>query len=144
MPTFHTTIKQMGNNTGIEIPSDIIDALGGGKKPLVRITMNDKTYQSSVATMQGAYMVSLSAANRKLTGVQGGDEIDVTIELDTEPRVYELPEDLAAALAKKPGATEAFHASAPSKRKEFVRQVTEAKKQETRDRRIAKIVDQLS
>lgn len=143
MPIFHTTIKQMGNNTGIEVPSDIINELGGGKKPLVRITMNDKTYHSSVTTMQGAYMVSLSAANRKLTGVQGGDEIDVTIELDTEPRVYELPEDLAAALAKKSGATEAFHASAPSKRKEFVRQVNDAKTQETRDRRIAKIVDQL-
>ena len=143
MPTFHTTIKQMGNNTGIVIPPEIIEELGGGKKPLVTITMNNQTYRSSVATMQGDYMVSLTAANRKLTGVQGGDEMDVTIELDTEPRIYEVPDDLAAALDAKAGATEAFHASAPSKRKEFVRQVNDAKTQETRDRRIAKIVDQL-
>lgn len=144
MPTFHTTIKQTGKNTtGIAIPPDIIDALAGGKKPLVCITMNGQTYRSSVASMGGSYMVSLTAENRDLTGVQGGDEIDVTIELDTEPRIYELPDDLAAALATKSGATEAFHASAPSKRKEFVRQVNDAKTQETRDRRIAKIVDQL-
>ena len=93
--------------------------------------------------MGGAYMVGVSAENRALTGVKGGDEVDVTIELDSAPRTYELPEDLAAALAAKAGATEAFHASAPSKRKEFVRQVTDAKTQETRERRIAKIVEDL-
>ncbi len=144
MPTFHTTILKSGGNTaGIEIPPEIVESLGAGKKPPVNVTMNGKTYRSTVAVMGGAYMVGVSAENRQLTGVNGGDEIDVTIELDTEPRVYELPEDLAAALAAKPGATEAFHASAPSKRKEFVRQVNDAKTQETRDRRIAGIVEKL-
>src|SRR3982751_1906144 len=140
MPTFHTTIiKAGGTATGIEVPPAIIEELGAGKKPPVKVTMNGKTYQSTVAVMCGSYMVGVSAENRALTGVEGGQEVDVTIELDSAPRVYELPEDLATALAAKPGATEAFHAAAPSKRKEFVRQVTDAKTAETRERRIAKI-----
>jgi len=144
MPTFHTTIKKSGGTaTGIEVPPEIVEALGAGKKPPVKVTMNGKTYESTVAVMGGLYMVGVSAENRALTGVNGGDEVDVTIELDSQPRTYELPEDLAAALAGKPGATEAFHASAPSKRKEFVRQVNDAKTDETRQRRVAKIVADL-
>ncbi len=144
MPTFHTTILSSGGTTaGIKIPPEIVEGLGSGKKPAVKVTINGKTYRSTVAVMGGDYMVGVSAENRALTGTKAGDEVDVTLELDSEPRVYELPDDLAAALAAKPGATEAFHASAPSKRKEFVRQVTDAKTPETRERRIAKIVDQL-
>ena len=144
MPTFHTKIiKAGGTATGIEIPPEIIEELGAGKKPAVKVTMNGKTYQSTVAVMSGNFMVGVSAENRALTGVEGGQEVDVTLELDSAPRVYELPEDLAAALAAKSGATEAFHAAAPSKRKEFVRQVTDAKTAETRERRIAKIVADL-
>ena len=144
MPTFHTVIlKSGGTATGIEVPPEIIESLGAGKKPPVLITMNGKTYRSTVAVMGGVYMVGVSAENRELTGVKGGDELEVGIELDSAPRTYELPEDLAAALAVKPGATEAFHTSAPSKRKEFVRQVNDAKTQETRDRRIATIVANL-
>ena len=144
MPTFHTTLKKSGGSTtGIEVPPEIIETLGAGKKPPVKITMNGKTYQSTVAVMGGVFMVGVSAENRALTGVTGGEEVDVTIELDSQPRTYELPEDLAAALAGKSGATEAFHASAPSKRKEFVRQVNDAKTPETRERRIAKIVAEL-
>ena len=144
MPTFHTTILSAGGTTaGIKIPPEIVESLGSGKKPAVKVTINGKTYQSTVAVMGGDYMVGVSAENRKLTETKAGDEVDVTLELDSEPRVYELPEDLAAALAAKPGATEAFHASAPSKRKEFVRQVNDAKSQETRDRRIATIVANL-
>jgi len=144
MPTFHTKILSTGGSTaGIKIPPEIVESLGSGKKPAVKVTINGKTYQSTVAVMGGDYMVGVSGENRQLTGTQAGDEVDVTLELDTEPRVYELPEDLAAALAAKAGATEAFHASAPSKRKEFVRQVNEAKSQETRERRIAGIVSKL-
>ena len=67
-------------------------------------------------------------------------EVEVTLELDTEPRTVDVPDDLAAALAAKPGAREAFDKLAPSARKEHVRQVETAKAQETRERRIAKIV----
>lgn len=144
MPKFMTTIISGGGNTaGIEIPPEIVESLGKGKKPPVTVTMNGKTYRNTVAVMGGVYMVGVSAENRALTGVKAGDTLEVTLELDTAPRTVEVPEDLATALAAKPGSTEAFEAAAPSKKKEFVRQVNEAKSQETRERRIANIVDKL-
>ena len=85
-------------------------------------------------------LVRLAAEHRNAARVTAGDTVDVTLELDTEPRTVEVPADLAAALAAQPGAAEAFAALAPSKRKEFVRQVNEAKAAETRERRIAGIV----
>lgn len=144
MPKFMTTIMSGGGNTaGIVIPPEIVESLGKGKKPPVVVTLNGKSYRNTVAVMGGKFMVGVSAENRELTGVKVGDKLEVTLELDTAPRTVDVPEDLAAALAAKPGATEAFEASAPSKKKEFVRQVNEAKSQETRDRRIANIVDKL-
>jgi uncharacterized protein YdeI (YjbR/CyaY-like superfamily) len=86
----------------------------------------------------------LSKENRAAAGVQAGDEVEVTLELDTEPRTVEVPADLAAALAEKPGAAAAFDALAYSVRKEHVRQVLSAKAQETRERRITNIVSKLA
>lgn len=131
-------------NTGIEIPPAELAKLGMSKKPPVKVTIGKYTYRSTVATMGGKFMVSLSKANREAAGVKGGDKVEVTLELDTEPRTVEVPPDLAAALAKKKGAREAFDKLAPSARKEFVRQVQEAKAQETRERRIANIVTKVS
>jgi hypothetical protein len=142
--TFHTTILKTGQNTtGIQVPEEVIEKLGGGKQPLVRVTVKKYTYRSAVAVMSGKYMIALSAENRQAAGIQGGEEADVTLELDLEPRTVQLPKDLEAAL-KKAGAINAFENSAPSMRKEYVRQVEEAKAQETRERRIAKIVEKLS
>ena len=141
--TFKTTIKQEGNNTGIEVPPDIIAALGTSKKPPVVVTVAGYTYRNTVAVMDGKFMISLSKANREAAGIKGGDAVEVTLELETAPRTVDVPDDLAAALAAKPGAQEAFDASAPSRKKEFVRQVVEAKSEETRQRRIAKIVAEL-
>ena len=141
--TFHTTIRQTGNNTGIPVPDAVIEQLGAGKRPLVRVTLNDYTYRSAVATMDGEYMISLSKAHREAAGVQGGQEVDVTIALDLEPRTVEIPADLKSALVAA-GALEAFDNSAPSMKKEYVRQVESAKAQATRERRIAKIVEKLS
>jgi len=140
--TFNTTVIKgdQKDTTGIEIPAEIIEAFGAGKKPPVKITLGDYSYRSTVAVMGGRYLVSLNQANREAAGVKGGDQLDVTVELDTEPRTVEVPEDLAAALAAKPGAREAFDKASPSARKEFVRQVVEAKAQDTRERRIANIV----
>ena len=140
---FHTTIRQFGNNTGIEVPESIIAKLGAGQRPLVRVTVNGYTYPSSIAKMDGKFMISLSAANRKAASVQGGDEVDVMLALDTQPRTVEIPDDLKKALTAA-DALDAFDRSAPSMKKEYVRQVEEAKKPETRERRIAKIVEKLS
>ena len=141
---FHTTILQTGKNTaGINVPADVIEKLGGGKRPLVRVTVKKYTYRSAVAVMGDKYMISFNSVHREASGVQGGDEVDVTLELDLAPRTVELPKDLKTALTKA-GALDAFEKSAPSMKKEYVRQVEEAKAQETRARRIAKIVERLS
>lgn len=141
---FHTTILQTGKNTaGIQVPEEIIEQLGAGKRPLVRVTINKYTYRSAVAVMDGKYMIGFNSEHRKATGVQGGEETDVTLELDLEPRTVEIPKDLKDALIEA-NALDAFERSAPSMKKEYVRQVEEAKAQETRKRRIAKIVDKLS
>jgi hypothetical protein len=142
--TFHTTILQTGKNTaGIQVPEEIIEKLGAGKRPLVRITINKYTYRSAVAVMDGRYMISFNSEHRKASGVQGGDQTDVTLELDLEPRTVEIPEDLKDALIKA-HALDAFEKSAPSMKKEYVRQVEEAKAQETRERRIIRIVEKLA
>jgi hypothetical protein len=142
--TFHTTILQTGKNTaGIQVPDEVIEKLGAGKQPLVRVTINKYTYRSAVAVMGGKYMISFNPEHRKAAGVQGGEEANVTLELDVEPRTVEVPTDLKDALMKA-NALDAFEKSAPSMKKEYVRQVQEAKAQETRERRIAKIVEKLS
>jgi uncharacterized protein YdeI (YjbR/CyaY-like superfamily) len=109
----------------------------------VKIYLPGYSYRTTVAVMGGKFMIPLSAAHRTAAGLKAGDPVEVTLELDTEPRTVEIPEDLAAALSEKNGATEAFDKLAPSRKKEFVRQVVEAKAEETRQRRIAKIVAEL-
>jgi hypothetical protein len=141
MPKFKTTLLQAKgmNATGIEIPPEIVEGLGAGKKPPVKVTIKGYTYRNTVAVMGGKYMVGVAAEHREKAGVKGGDKVEVTLELDTAPREVEVPKDLAAAL-KKAGARAAFDKLAFSHRKEHVRAIEEAKAPETRMRRIEKAV----
>jgi hypothetical protein len=142
--TFRTTILQAGKTaTGIEVPPEIMEALGAGKRPPVRVTINDFTYRSTVAVMGGRFMVGVSAENRAGAGVAGGDVVDVGIELDDQPRVVEVPADLARALAKDKAAKAAFEKLSYTHKREHVTAVESAKKPETRERRIAKAIAQL-
>lgn len=143
--TFMTTVVKDDEKeaTGLRIPADAVAALGSGKRPKVKVTLAGYTYRSTVAAYGEVFMLPLSAEHRNAAGVKAGDEVEVTLELDTEPRTVEVPDDLAAALAAKSGATEAFAALAYSARKEHVRQVEDAKTAETRTRRITNIVAKL-
>ena len=142
---FRTTILQGDKTaTGIRIPDEIVEALGSGRRPAVTITINGFTYRSSVATVSGSYMVGVSAENRAGTGVAGGDEVDVDIELDTAPREVTVPDDFAAALDAAPKARATFEGLSYSNKSWHVLQVTGAKTDETRQRRIAKSVETLS
>jgi len=139
---FHTTILQGDKTaTGIRIPDEVVESLGAGKRPPIRVTINGFTYRSSIAVMGGDYMVGVSAENRAGAGVAGGDEVDVDIELDTAPRVIVVPDDLAAALDAEPEARRTFDALSYSNKSWHVLQVEGAKTDETRQRRIAKSVD---
>lgn len=141
---FRTTILQSGKTTtGIQVPDEVVAALGPGKRPAVRVTINGYTYRSTVAVMGGAFMVGVSAQHRAGAGVAGGDEVDVDMELDTAPREVRVPEDLAAALAAEPAAGRTFDDLSYSNRSWHVLQVEGAKTDQTRQRRIAKSVDAL-
>jgi hypothetical protein len=142
MPTYRTVLALVGNNVGIVVPEETVLALGAGKRPPVVVTLNGYTYRSTVAPMGGRYLVSVSAAVRAAAGVAGGEEHEVTLTLDDQPRTVEVPDDLATALADA-GVREAFDAAAPSRRKEWVRGVDEAKAEATRARRVAAVVDAL-
>lgn len=140
---FKTTIHQTGNNTGIPVTEEILEKLGGGKRPLVVVTLNGYSYRSAVGKMGDRYLVSLSAENRKNAGVQGGDTVEVSLTLDTEPRTTEVPKDLQKALDGNKTAKAGFEKLAPSKKKALVLSVSGAKTEETRQRRIAKALETL-
>jgi hypothetical protein len=141
---FHTTLLQSGGTaTGIRVPDEVVEALGSGKRPRVTVTINGYTYRNTIAVMGGEYMVGVSAEHRAGAGVAGGDEIDVDIELDTAPREVTVPDDFAAALDAEPAARATFDGLSYSNKSWHVLQVTGAKSDETRQRRIAKSVEML-
>jgi hypothetical protein len=142
---FRTTILQAGKTaTGIRVPDDVVEALGKGKRPAVRVTINGFTYRSTVAVMGGDYMVGVSAENRAGARVEGGDEVDVDMELDDAPRDVTLPPDFAAALDADANARRTFDGLSPSNKGWHVSSIEGAKTDETRQRRIAKQVEALS
>lgn len=148
--TFRTTLFQDGNNTGIEVPADILESLGAGKRPAVLVAVEGTPdtdgapvrryeYRSTIASMGGRSLISFSKDRRETSGIHGGDPIEVTLTLDTAPRTVEVPADLAAALDAAE-ARAAFDALAFTHRKEHVRAVEDAKTDATRQRRIAAAV----
>lgn len=138
---FKTTLKQAEGMkaTGIEVPEEVVEKLGKGKRPPVTITINRHAWRSTVAVMGGKFMVGVPAEHRTAAGIEAGEAITVTLELDDAPRDTPVPDDFAAAL-EKAKARAAFDALAPSHRKEHVRAIEEAKAPETRARRIEKAV----
>ena len=126
--------------TGIEVPDDIVFALGSGRRPAVTITIGGHSYRTTVAVMGGRFLVPLSAENRTAAGVAAGDRVDVDIELDTAVREVELPDDLVEALRDEAEAHRFFDGLAFTHRKEWARWITEAKRPETRASRVEKTV----
>ena len=127
--------------TGIEVPPEVVDALAAGKRPAVQVTLNGThTYRSTVAAMGGRYLLPVSAEQRAAAGVNASDELDVDLELDTAPRTVEVPRDLAAALDTDPAVRAAFDALSYSNQRRHVLSVDGAKTDETRRRRVDKVV----
>ena len=142
---FRAEVEQSGRTaTGIEVPADVVEALGGGRRPKVTVTINGSTYRSSVASMGGRFMVGVSAENRGLTGVTAGDVVDVELDLDTEPREVAVPDDFRAALDVVPEAGAAFARLSYSHQRQHVEAIGAAKQPQTRQRRIDKAIDMLT
>jgi len=141
---FRTTVELGGKTaTGFEVPPAVVEELASGRKPRVTVTIGAHTYRSTVATMGGRFMLPLSADNRAKAGVAAGDEIDVTVELDTAERVLKVPADLAAALDAEPAARAFFDGLSYSNRSWHTLNVDGAKTPETRQRRIDRSVAML-
>ncbi len=141
---FRTTILQGDKTaTGIQVPDELVAALGSGKRPKVWVTIKGYTYRSSVAPMGGVFMIGVSDEVRRNAGVAGGEEVDVDLELDTEPRVVSVPADFDAALDVDPAARRTFDGLSYSNKSWHALQVTGAKTDETRQRRIEKSVEML-
>ena len=141
---FETTMSLSGNNTGIEVPPEVVESFGAGKRPPVVVTVNGFEYRSTIAPMGGAFLIPFSSYKRATTGIRGGDRIVVDLELDTAPRTVDVPDDLAAALDATPGAREAWERLSPSHKKAHVTAIEGAKAAETRQRRIAKAIEALT
>ena len=141
---FRTTLLQSGKTAvGIQVPSEVVDALGSGKRPPVRVTINSYTYRNTIAVMGGVYMVGVSAEHREKAKVAGGDEVEVDIELDTQPRELSLPADFSEALDREPDAKRAFNSLSYSRKQGLVQPIDQAKTPETRQRRIEKALASL-
>jgi len=141
---FRSTVELGGKTaTGIEVPVDVVETLGGGKRPPVTVTVGGHTYRTTVAPMGGRYMIPLSAENRAASGLSAGDEVDVEITLDTAPREMKAPDDLAEALRASPEAEAFFGSLSFSHKRSYVDWIVSAKKDETRQRRVAQAVELL-
>jgi hypothetical protein len=141
---FRAVVELSGKSaTGVEVPAEVVDALGSGKRPAVRATINGFTYRSSVGSMGGRFLLPVSAQIRAGAGVAAGDEVEVDLELDTEPRTVTVPADLAAALDADPAARRAFDRLSYSHQLRYVQPIEDAKSAGTRQRRIDKTVSEL-
>ena len=141
---FHATLILSGKTaTGIQVPDAIVEQLGAGKRPPVRVTIGSYTYRTTVAPMGGQFWIPVSAENRAGAGISAGDELDVEIEIDTEPREVAVPADLMAALDADSAAQQAFEKLSYSNKRLHVLSVEDAKTPETRQRRVEKVITTL-
>lgn len=141
---FRATLLLNGKTaTGFEVPNEVVEGLGAGNRPAVRVTIAGHTYRSTIARRGDRFLLGVSADNREAAGVSAGDDLDVELELDDEPREVEVPDDLAKALAGDAGARSFFETLTYSQKQGSALPIAQAKKPETRERRVAKTMDML-
>ena len=136
---YRTTIEGAGKSAaGIEVPAEIVEALGGGKRARVVVRLNGYTYRNAIGVVDGRSMIGVSNEHRAASGLAVGEEVEVELELDTAPREVAVPPELQAALDAEPAAQATFDRLSPSNRGWHVAQVTGTSNEETRRRRIEK------
>jgi hypothetical protein len=142
---FRATIERGGTTaTGVEVPKEVVESLGSGRRPKVRVKINGYTYRTSVASMGGRFMLGISAEVRERAGVAAGNEVDIDLELDTDPREVIVPADFQRALATDAHAKTVFEGLSYSRKQRHVLSIEGAKTDETRQRRIGKAIAELS
>lgn len=137
--SYETVVIGHGKHAAIEIPDENLAEIGGNRRAPLKVTIHGYTYQSTATGVGGKCMVVFPTRDREASGAAAGDRITVTLELDAGYRQVDVPPALQEALRAN-GLSEIFHSQTYSKRKEFARQVAEAKADETRDRRVEKVI----
>jgi bifunctional DNA-binding transcriptional regulator/antitoxin component of YhaV-PrlF toxin-antitoxin module len=142
--TFKTVLEKHENQeaTGITIPFDVPEVFGAKRVP-VKITINGAVNRSTIVKMNGKYMLAIPKHYRESANIAAFETIEVTLEKDNEPRIVEIPSDFAEALRKN-NLLEAFRKMSFTHQKEYVVSVNEAKREETRLRRIEKNIEMLA
>jgi hypothetical protein len=144
MPMFRTTlVRGDGTTMGMIVPPEIVEQLGKGKRPPVKVTINGYTYRSSVAVMGGKFMVGVANEHRKPAKVENGGTVDVTLELDLEKREVTVPPELAKALSKDKAAKTAWDKLSYSHQRQHAEPIANAKAEDTKARRVAKTMEML-
>lgn len=139
--TFKGTVQLGGKTaTGIEVPKAVVESLGSGKVPAVKVTIGGYTYRSTLAVRDGKFLLPISAENRAGGGVKAGDVVQIGLELDTDPRELLIPADFAEALELDDRARKTFESLSRSVKQWHVLSIEGAKTDETRQRRIAKSI----
>jgi hypothetical protein len=140
--TFETTIFRDGSTCFIPIPFDPRPVFGKLRAP-VKVRLNGYTYRSTIASMGEGPCLPLRRSHREAAGLDGGETLEVTLELDPDARVVEPPADLVAALKASRGAWERWCALSFSHQREHVEAIEQAKKPATRTRRIETVLEML-
>jgi hypothetical protein len=135
--TFRATLLGDSSGTWVEVPPEIMGALGAGKRPAVRVVINGVELRTTIAAYSGRAQIGLRRQIREAAQVDPGESLEVSVELDAEPRSVEVPDDLAAALTADPEASRLFDSLSLTNRKEYVAWVQDAKTPSTRQRRVA-------
>ena len=139
-----TTLQPRGPAAAVILDDDQVATIGEGAKRFpVAATINGYTWRTTVARMGGEFLLGLNKEVRKGAGAEAGDTVEVLVELDAAPREVEVPEALQTALAGDPVAREKYEGMAYTHRKEYARWIAEAKREETRERRVAKALEML-
>jgi hypothetical protein len=139
---FEAVLEQHGNGTALVVPVDVPATFGRVRAPVV-VTINGHAWRSTLMRYGGRDLLGISRANREAAGIAAGETVAVELVSDDAPRTVDVPDDLAAALDAAPGARAAFEAAAFTHRREWVEWVEEAKRPDTRERRLRGVVEQV-
>lgn len=143
---FHATLlaDPTGPGTYVAVPPSVRDALGLKGRPKIQAVIAGHPYRGSLMpTRDGAFVLGVLKAIQQAEGLKRGDTITVELELDNAPRLIEPPSDLAAALGRDQEAAMAWQNLSYTNRREIARSLEEAKKPETRERRLASVLSRL-
>jgi hypothetical protein len=146
MIAFEAELKQAEGMkaTGIDVPAEVLEQLGAGKRPAVKVTIGRHTFATTIGSMGGVAKIPVSAAVRTAAGVSAGDTLTVQLELETTPRTVTVPQDLAAALTSDSQARAFFDGLSYSRQHAYVSWIEQAKKPETRRERVTRTAQLLS